>query len=60
MPGYSSPSRFRAASVELFQAVCARDIEGIVAKHRLVPCGRKEMFEGFRERGEHEPDARVP
>jgi ATP-dependent DNA ligase len=27
----------QGAGVELFKAICARDLEGIVAKHRLAP-----------------------
>jgi len=29
--------QIQGKGVELFQAICARDIEGIVAKHRLGP-----------------------
>jgi ATP-dependent DNA ligase len=29
--------QIQGSGVELFQAICARDLEGIVAKHRLGP-----------------------
>jgi hypothetical protein len=29
--------QIQGGGIELFQAVCARDLEGIVAKHRLGP-----------------------
>ena len=35
--GLMFAEQIQGSGVELFQAVCARDIEGIVAKHRLGP-----------------------
>jgi bifunctional non-homologous end joining protein LigD len=29
--------RIQSSGIELYQAICARDLEGIVAKHRLGP-----------------------
>jgi ATP-dependent DNA ligase len=29
--------QIQGSGIELFQAICARDLEGIVAKHRLGP-----------------------